>query len=48
MWKRYNCRQRVFLKIVQHIDSHSHKQFGITILGKMMENKLTGNVFYLT
>ena len=40
---------RVFLKIVEDFDSHSDKQLDITILGKMMENKLTGNnVLYLT
>ena len=40
---------RVFLKIVEDLDSHSDKQFDITILGKIMENKLTGNnVLYLT
>ena len=41
-------KEREFLKIVEHIDSHAEEQFHITILGKMMEEKLSGNnVLYL-
>ena len=41
-------KERVFLQIVKHIDSHSDEQFDITILGKMMEETLSGNnVLYL-
>ena len=29
-------KERAFVEIVEHIDSHSDKQFDITILGKMM------------
>ena len=36
-------KERVFLEIVEHIDSHSDEQFDITILGNMMEEKLSGN-----
>ena len=31
-------KERVFLEIIEHIDSHSDKQFDITILEKMMED----------
>ena len=34
---------RVFLKIVEDIDSHSDEQFDITNLGKMMKEKLIIN-----
>ena len=48
MQRRYNCRQRVFLKIIEHINSHSDEQFDFTIWGKMMGEKLSGNnVLYL-
>ena len=41
-------KERVFFEIVQHVDSHSDKQFNITVLGKMMEEKLSGNnVLYI-
>ena len=41
-------KERVFLEIIEHIDSHSDEQFDITILGKMMEEKSSGNnVLYL-
>ena len=33
-------KERVFFEIVQHVDSHSDKQFNITVLGKMMEVKI--------
>ena len=36
-------KERVFLEIVEQIDSHSDKLFDITILEKMMEEKLGGN-----
>ena len=36
-------KERAFLKIVEHIDSHSDEQFDITILGRMIEEKLSGN-----
>ena len=36
-------KERVFLEFIEHIDSHSDKQFDITVLGKMMEEKLSGN-----
>ena len=39
---------KVFLEIVEQIDSHSDQKFDITILVKMMEEKLSGNnVLYL-
>ena len=39
---------RVFLKIIEHINSHSDEQFDFTIWGKMMGEKLSGNnVLYL-
>ena len=49
MWKTDNGRQRKsFLEIIDDIDSHSDEQFDITILGKMMEEKSSGNnVLYL-
>ena len=31
-------KKRAFLEIIEHIDSHSDKQFDITILEKMMED----------
>ena len=41
-------KERVFLKIIEHIDSYSDEQFDISILEKMMEEKLSGNnVLYL-
>ena len=41
-------KKRVILEIVEHIESHADKQFDITILGKMMKDKLSGdNVLYL-
>ena len=41
-------KERVFLEFIEHIDSHSDKQFDITVLGKMMEEKLSGNnLFYI-
>ena len=41
-------KETVFLEIVQHIESHSSKQFDIATLEKMMEEKLSGNnVLYL-
>ena len=36
-------KERVFLEFIEHIDSHSDKQFDITVLRKMMEEKLSGN-----
>ena len=47
--KTYNCnKETVFLEIVEHIESHSDEQFDIATLGKMMEEKLSGNnVLYL-
>ena len=41
-------KERMFLGIVEHVDSHSDEQFDIAILGKMMEEKLSSNnVLYL-
>ena len=41
-------KETVFLEIVEHIESHSDEQFDIATLGKMMEEKLSGNnVLYL-
>ena len=41
-------KETVFLEIVKHIEFYSDQQFDIGTLGKMMEEKLTGNnVFYL-
>ena len=40
--------ESVFLEIIEQIDSHSDQKFDITILVKMMEEKLSGNnVLYL-
>ena len=41
-------KESVFLKIIEHIDSYSDEQFDISILEKMMDEKLNGNnVLYL-
>ena len=41
-------KERVFLEIFEHIDCLSGKQSEFTILGKMMEDKFSGNnVLYL-
>ena len=40
-------KERRFLKTVEHINSDSDEQFHITILGKMMEEKSSGNNFCL-
>ena len=40
--------ETVFLKIAEHIKSHSDEQFDIATLRKTMEEKLSGNdVLYL-
>ena len=36
-------KESVFLEFIEHVDSHSDEQFDITILGKTMEEKLSGN-----
>ena len=40
-------KKRVFLEIVEHIDSHPDEHFDITIQGKMMDEKLSGNNAYI-
>ena len=47
-WNTTVDNESVFLEIVEPIDSHSDQKFDITILVKMMEEKLNGNnVLYL-
>ena len=47
-WNTTVDNEYVFLEIVEPIDSHSDQKFDITILVKMMEEKLSGNnVLYL-
>ena len=36
-------KESVLLEFIEHVDSHSDEQFDITILGKTMEEKLSGN-----